>query len=133
MNSILTISVSNNTLMRIVLLGFVSFLLSIIITPLYTGMAYRYEWWKKPRANAVTGEPAKIFNQLHAEKHKRLIPTMAGIIFVVAVTIITLIANLSRSQTWLPLAGFVGAAVVGLADDIINIRGTGSGVAGLPS
>jgi phospho-N-acetylmuramoyl-pentapeptide-transferase len=41
--------------------------------------------------------------------------------------------NLERAETWLPLAAFAGAGLVGLLDDFINIRGTGKGVAGLPS
>ena len=133
MSSTLHIIVQTNTLVRIVLLGIGSFLLSMVITPIYTGLAYSYRWWKKPRETALTGEVATVFNQLHAEKHKRLIPTMAGIIFVVSVGIVTLLANLSRQETWLPLAAFGGAALVGLIDDIINIRGAGKGVAGLSS
>lgn len=115
------------------LLGFIGFALSMLITPLYTTLAYKYEWWKKPRQKAVTGEVAKVFNKLHAEKHRRHIPFMAGIVFVVTVTLVTLFANLSRSETWLPLAAFAGAGMVGLLDDVINIRGHGLGVAGLPA
>jgi phospho-N-acetylmuramoyl-pentapeptide-transferase len=58
---------------------------------------------------------------------------MAGLLFVVAVAIVTLSFNLGRTSTWLPLAAFVGAAGVGLIDDIINIRGSGAGTAGLSS
>ncbi|HLB66120.1 MAG TPA: phospho-N-acetylmuramoyl-pentapeptide-transferase [Candidatus Saccharimonadales bacterium] len=128
---IVNITVENNTLIRILLLGFLGFLLSMIVTPIYTKFAYRGKWWKKPRTNTITGEAAKVFNSLHAEKHRRLIPTMAGIIFVVSTAIVTLAANLSRSETWLPLAAFTGAGLVGLLDDIINIQGKGLGVAGL--
>ncbi len=133
MTNILTLTVHTNTLFRIVLLGFVGFIVSMIITPLYTNLAYRRQWWKKPRETAVTGEVAVVFNQLHGEKHKRQIPTMAGMIFVAAVVVVTLVANLARTETWLPLAAFAGAAGVGLIDDIINIKGSGRGVAGLPS
>ncbi len=133
MENTLHITVEIQTVIRILLLGFMGFLTSMLITPLYTTFAYRYQWWKKPRTTAVTGEPAKVFAKLHAEKHLRNIPTMAGIVFVCAVAIVTLIANLSRAETWLPLAAFAGAGSVGLLDDIINIRGTGIGVAGLPS
>ncbi|MDB5164024.1 MAG: mraY [Candidatus Saccharibacteria bacterium] len=129
----LYIVVETNTVIRILLLGFLSFLVSMLLTPVYTTLAYKFEWWKKPRTNAVTGEVAKIFTSLHAEKHKRHIPTMAGIVFVAAVGFVTLIANLSRAETWLPIAAFAGAGLVGLIDDIINIRGNGLGVAGLPS
>lgn len=129
----LNILVETETIIRILLLGFLGFLMSMLVTPLYTNLAYKYNWWKKARQTAVTGETAVVFNSLHAEKHKRHIPTMAGIVFVVAVTVVTIVANLSRSETWLPVAAFVGAGAVGLIDDIINIRGSGLGVAGLPS
>lgn len=133
MNQTLTIVVDNATLIQILGLGFLGFLVSMMITPIYTSMAFKWQWWKKPRTTAVTGEPAKVFTKLHAEKHKRHIPMMAGLIFVVSVTVVTLLLNFSRSQTWLPLAAFVGAGAVGLLDDIINIKGSGKGVAGLPS
>jgi phospho-N-acetylmuramoyl-pentapeptide-transferase len=58
---------------------------------------------------------------------------MAGIIFVTAIAVVTLLFNLDRGQTWLPLAALLGGAFVGLLDDIINVRGHGTGVAGLRS
>lgn len=125
--------IQTETLVRIFLLGFLGFSLSMFITPIYTTLAYKYQWWKKPREKSVTGEVATVFNKLHAAKHKRLIPTMAGVIFVAAVTLVTLVFNLERTETWLPLAAFVGAGFIGLIDDMINIRGSGKGVAGLPS
>jgi len=118
------IAVQTETLIRILLLGFLGFLVSMIATPIYTTLAYKYEWWKKPRTTTTTGEKAKLFTKLHAEKHKRLIPTMAGAIAVFSVCIVTVLFNLSRNQTWLPLAAFIGAAAVGLLDDIINIKGS---------
>jgi len=123
----LHIAVQTETLIRILLLGFLGFLVSMLATPIYTTLAYKGKWWKKPRTQATTGEKAKIFTKLHAEKHKRLIPTMAGAVIVFSVAVVTLAFNLSRSETWLPLAAFVGAAGVGLLDDIINIRGSGDG------
>lgn len=128
----LSLSLDTHTLVRILALGFIAFGVSMLITPVYTTLAYKYHWWKKPREAAATGEKAKIFNQLHAAKHARHIPTMAGIIAVVAVTMVTVLFNLSR-LTYLPLAAMLGAAGVGLIDDVINLRGNGSGVAGLRS
>lgn len=133
MNSTLFLAVDTDTVIRILLLGFLGFLVSMLITPVYTTSAYRWQWWKKPRDTATTGEKATMFMKLHGEKHKRLIPTMAGAVFVVAVCLVTLPFNLVREETWLPLAAFLGAASVGLLDDIINIRGDGTGVAGLRS
>jgi phospho-N-acetylmuramoyl-pentapeptide-transferase len=133
MHSTLFISVETDTIIRILLLGFLGFLVSMLITPLYTTLAYKYQWWKKPRETTTTGEKATMFMKLHGEKHKRLIPTMAGVIFVVSICVVTVLFNLSRDGTWLPLAAFLGAAGVGLLDDIINIKGDGKGVAGLRS
>ena len=131
MDTVLQFSVETTTLMRMLLLGFLGFLVSMLITPLYTTIAYKWEWWKKPRTTATTGEAASVFMKLHGAKHKRLIPTMAGAVFVIAACLVTLFFNLSREETWLPLAALAGAAMVGLLDDIINVKGNGKGVAGL--
>jgi phospho-N-acetylmuramoyl-pentapeptide-transferase len=124
----LQLTVEVDTLIRTLLLGFLGFLLSMLITPVYTTLAYKGQWWKKPRTTATTGEKATVFAKLHGEKHKRLIPTMAGGIAVAAVAIVTLAFNLDRSETWLPLAAFVGAAGIGLLDDIINLKGSNGGL-----
>jgi phospho-N-acetylmuramoyl-pentapeptide-transferase len=132
MHTTLFIAVQTDTIIRILLLGFLGFLVSMLLTPIYTTMAYKWQWWKRPRTTAVTGEKATVLMKLH-ETHKRRVPTMAGIVFVVSIVVVTMLFNLSRSGTWLPLAAFVGAAGVGLLDDVINIRGTGGGIAGLRS
>lgn len=115
------------------LLSLGSFLLAMILTPVFTLFAYRYKFWKKQRSTSTTGEVLKVFNKLHAEKFKRNIPTMAGIIGVIAIAVVTFGFNLNRAETWLPLAALLGGGAVGLLDDIINIRGQGTGVAGLRS
>jgi phospho-N-acetylmuramoyl-pentapeptide-transferase len=56
---------------------------------------------------------------------------MAGLVGVVAVTIVTWVFNLDRGQTWLPLVGFLGGSCVGAIDDSINVFGSGRGAAGL--
>ncbi len=127
----LNISLDIATIIQPFLLAFFAFAMAMAITPLYTTLAYKYEWWKKARTQAVTGEKATVYQQLHAAKHRRNIPTMAGVIFVISVLLITLVANLSRSDTWLPLAAMVGAGSIGLIDDILNIRGFGGGIAGM--
>ncbi len=133
MHDVLFISVEVDTLIRTLLLGFLGFLVSMLITPIYTTLAYKWQWWKKPRTTTTTGETATMFMKLHGDKHKRHIPTMAGAIFVAATALVTVLFNFSRDGTWLPLAAFLAAAGVGLLDDVINIRGGGGGVAGLRS
>jgi len=117
----------------IVLLTVVAFLIAMALTPVYTFMAYRYRFWKKQRTTSTTGEALEVFTKLHAEKFKRSIPTMAGAVGVLSIIVVTLALNFDYGQTLLPLVALVGGALVGLADDIINIRGGGKGVAGLRS
>ncbi|HXY18347.1 MAG TPA: phospho-N-acetylmuramoyl-pentapeptide-transferase [Candidatus Nitrosopolaris sp.] len=129
--SSLQLVVNSDNIEQIFTFGFLSFVTAMVLTPLYTTAAFSGKWWKRPRTKAITGEKAKVFQKLHAAKHQRHIPTMAGIIFILATALVTLAGNLSRSQTWLPLAAMVGAGGIGLLDDIINIRGVGGGIAGM--
>lgn len=131
MTQTINLAVDTNTLVHVLVLGFLSFVLSMLITPIYTTLAYRGKWWKQQRADAWSGGEATVYKKLHAEKHKRHIPTMAGLIFVTAITLVTLGFNLNRGQTWLPLAGMVICGLIGLIDDWMNIRGDGKGVAGM--
>lgn len=110
-----------------------SFLLAMALTPIYTYFAYRFRFWKKQRSTSTLGEKLEVFTRLHAKKFTRNIPTMAGVIGVVSITVITFFFNWDRAETWLPIAALLGGAVVGLLDDVINIRSHGTGVAGLRS
>lgn len=118
----LHIAVETETLIRMLLLGFMGFLISMIITPLYTTLAYKGQWWRKSRTSAASEASAGSTPQ--KEEEERLIPTMAGAVVVFSVCVVTLPFNLSRAETWLPIAAFAGAALVGLIDDIINLRAT---------
>lgn len=113
------------------LLALAGFLLSMVLTPIYTYFAYKYKFWKKQKKTTVDGEALPVMTKLHAHKFKHVFPTMAGLIGVVSITVITWVFNLDRSQTWLPLVGFLGGALVGVIDDVINIFGSGRGAAGL--
>lgn len=130
MSQTLHFVIHTNTLMEVLLFGFLAFALSMLITPIYTTIAYKQEWWKKQRSEAWAGGAATVYQKLHAAKHHRNIPTMAGLIFVATILIVTLCGNLTRGETWLPLAGMVGSAAIGLVDDFMNIRGT-SKIAGM--
>jgi phospho-N-acetylmuramoyl-pentapeptide-transferase len=110
-------------------LTFLAFCIAMVLTPIYTYFAYKYKFWKQKRTNSTTGEALKVVAQLSTRK--RNVPTMAGVVFIVAIVITTVLFNLDRRQTWLPLAALLGGGLVGLIDDIINVRGKGEGVAGL--
>lgn len=109
------------------ILAMASFLLAMILTPLYTNFAYKHKLWKRQKSVAVTGEKLTVMNKLHAKKIKRHFPTMAGVIMLVTVPVIVLSCNcLNRGQTWLALAAFMGGGFIGLIDDAINLFGENS-------
>lgn len=128
---VLTTAPLTKELVKMCALSGGAFTLAMILTPIYTYFAYRYRFWKRQRDEATTGEKLKVFVQLHAHKFKRNIPTMAGIVTIFSIVIITLIFNFSKNQTLLPLIALIGGGAVGLLDDIINLRGFGGGVKGL--
>ncbi len=113
----------------ILALSFLTFSLAMLLTPIYTYYAYKYKLWKRRRTHSTTGEALSIIAK--QSTRKRDVPTMAGLIVIVAAAIVTILFNLDRQQTWLPLAALLGGGFVGLIDDIINVRGKGGGVAGL--
>lgn len=129
----IAIKVLSDELTRTFILSVLAFLLAMFLTPIYTFIAYRFKFWKRQRTDSTTGEALTVFTKLHAHKFKRNIPTMAGTIFVLSIVAVTFFFNLDRRETWLPLAALAGGALVGLLDDIINVRGLGKGVAGLRS
>ena len=121
----------NDEIFQGLLLALAAFLISMALTPFYTHFAYKYKFWKKQKKTTVDGGALPIMTKLHAHKFKHVFPTMAGLVGVIAVTIVTWAFNLDRGQTWLPLVGFLGGALVGVIDDVINIFGSGRGAAGL--
>lgn len=127
----LQFSFTSQDVQQLFVFAFLAFVASMALTPIYTSAAFSGKWWKRARTTAVTGEQAKVYQKLHAAKHTRNIPTMAGMIFVLSIILVTVSGNLSRSETWLPLVAMAGAGLIGLFDDIINIRGIGGGIAGM--
>ena len=118
-----------------------AFIITIFWTPLLTHFLYKYKLGKKIR----TAETAPIMAQLH--EHKAGTPTLGGLLvwgttFILAILFYYLarwtdweifdkLNFLTRSQTLLPLGALVASAVVGLFDDILNIRGIGPNGGGL--
>ncbi len=129
----MTLEAVTTDLVHVFLLSIGAFVLAMFSTPIYTFFAYRYKFWKRQRSTSTDGKKLEVFTKLHAAKFRRNIPTMAGIIGVFSITAVTLLFNLDRAETWLPLAALVGGGIVGLIDDVINVRGLGGGVGGLRS
>ncbi len=127
--TVLTLSIAD--LSFVFWLTALSFMLAIGLTPFLTNLLYSKKVWKQPKEVAITGEKAPVYAKLHKEKHRRLVPTMAGILIWGVASLVTVIFNFDRAGTWLPLFTLVAAGLLGLLDDYVNIRSTRSGIRGI--
>ncbi len=124
----------------------VSFLVAILMAPVLIHFLYKYKAWKKkPKEKSIGGYDTPIFQKFHAMKEVST-PRMGGILIwgtVLIVSLLDVIATkifpyplsghvnfLSRSQTWLPLFTLVAASLLGLVDDIMTVRNSGSYISG---
>lgn len=126
-------------LIRILILATAAFVLAFISAPGLTRWLMRYKLGKNIRAN----NEAPIYAKLHAGKAGT--PTMGGVLIwgtvVVLISLLALVSNystllqplnfLSRSETLLPLGALLASAIVGLIDDLFNIKQRGSHGGGL--
>jgi phospho-N-acetylmuramoyl-pentapeptide-transferase len=131
---------------KVLLPAALAFLVGIAVTPTVANFLYRNKMWKpKGGKVALDGTVAEEFNRLHAESAIRPTetgtPRLGGSIIWIATLAVSaglwLLAGifpntslgdlefLSRSQTWVPLAVFALGALVGLADDLSEVRGGG--------
>ncbi len=117
-------------LTKVFVLATLSFVIAILWTPLVTRFLKKYRLGK-----SIRSEGAPIYTQLHQKKAGT--PTMGGIIIWVTVLFLAAIIFvldrltnlelfhdfnfLTRAQTLLPLGALVATAIVGAADDLLNI------------
>jgi phospho-N-acetylmuramoyl-pentapeptide-transferase len=116
-----------------------AFLIAIFLTPFATNFFYKHKMWKKKPRTADTSSVD--FQFIHTEKQEKEIstPCVGGSIIWISVLVtvflfyilsilipndlLTKLNFFSRSQTLLPLGIFVLGAILGLADDLLEING----------
>lgn len=122
-----------------------AFAVGILFAPLLTHYLYKHRVWKKvANKTALDGTPAIEFEKLRATVHtgtETSTPRMGGILIWVSVTIVTVglwalarlvpiplfekLDFLSRSQTWIPLFTLLAGALMGFANDLLDIHPSG--------
>jgi phospho-N-acetylmuramoyl-pentapeptide-transferase len=100
-------------------LAILSFAIAVVWTPILTNFLYKNKIGKRIRES----KDAPIMAKLHEKKAGT--PTMGGILVWVTTAVLTLIFNLERSSTWLPLFCLVATGIVGAVDDLMNVKGVG--------
>jgi phospho-N-acetylmuramoyl-pentapeptide-transferase len=122
---------------KILSLTSLAFIVALFATPLLTHFLYKHRLGKNIRNDGST----PIFSKLHAGKQGT--PTMGGILiwgtvsFLLAlfwfldrtlhISFFHPLNFLTRRETLLPFGAFIGASLVGLADDFLDIRNMGHG------
>ncbi len=135
-----------NSVVKVFISFSLTFIVGIFIAPFLSNYLYANKMWKKKARNeALGGGETPIFNQLHKEKEVGT-PRMGGIIIwastLITILILSLLSDifpsfatqklnfLSKNQTWLPLFALVSSSLIGLVDDLLQVKGGGGYVAG---
>ncbi|MDQ3244877.1 MAG: hypothetical protein M3P22_00820 [bacterium] len=116
-----------------------AFFIGIAITPVATHFFYKYKMWKKKTrsSTAISDE----FKDVHKDKENRelSVPCVGGIIIwssvLISIAVVYILSIIypdslfvklnffSRSQTLIPIAIFILGALLGLVDDMLEIKG----------
>ncbi len=118
-----SLSIDLHSLKFVFLLTGLSFVVAMLWTPLFTDFLFKNRLGKRIRKTAFDAKAAPIFYSLH--KGKEHTPTMGGLLIWITAAVITLVLNLDRAGTWLPLFVLVTTGVIGAIDDLMNIYGVG--------
>ncbi len=131
---------------KIILPAVLTFFIGISITPFVTDFLYKNKMWKKQvKSVASFGMSNEVFRSLHSENEVKT-PRLGGSIIWLSVLISTAIVwffskvpsmdifskleFVSRDQTWVPFAAFFFGALIGLIDDMLEIKGLGGNISG---
>ena len=126
----------------------IAFIVGLSITPFISHYLYEHKLWKKKsgKQSGIGGGGTPIFNKLHLSRETGT-PRMGGTIIWLSALITMLIVwcisqifpdheilgslnFLVPKQTYLPLFTLVTGSLIGLIDDILEVRGTGTYLAG---
>jgi phospho-N-acetylmuramoyl-pentapeptide-transferase len=123
------LSILTADLQRVLAYLFVAVTVGFIGAPLLTDFLYKNRIGKRLRQHGVDGKETPIFSKLHGSKAGT--PIMGGLLFWVVTAVITVLFNLNRAETWLPLFALVLAGGIGAIDDLMNVAGKGHNGGGL--
>lgn len=133
-------------ILKVIVPGFLTFLIGIGLTPFVASFLYKHKLWKRRSRAIETSSEAKdeinpLFKELHNEEDELRTPRIGGVIVWSSVLLTILIFwvvsrflslperevfdFLSRGQTWLPIFTLVVGSLLGLADDLLQIFGRG--------
>ncbi|MEO8637654.1 MAG: phospho-N-acetylmuramoyl-pentapeptide-transferase [Candidatus Taylorbacteria bacterium] len=102
-------------LAKIIGFSILSCILAFAWSPALTFILYKYKITRRDTFDPTLG--------LESRKSKANVPVMGGILIIATVAVITMLANWSRSFTWVPVGVMLLSALLGGVDDLLNIFG----------
>ena len=130
---------------KVLTAGSSAFILAFASTPLLTHFLYKHKLWRpNVRSKSIDGKNVPIFKKFHSQGEVH-IPRFGGLLIWVTALFLSYLffflskTNiwffeklnfLSRSQTWLLLFALVSGSLVGLLDDILQVKGKGKYIGG---
>lgn len=112
-----------------------SFLIVVLTTNKFTLLLKKLQFGQQIKEETVDGKEASLFKELH--KHKKNTPTMGGVLIwgsVIIVALVTLILQqlgfsqfslINRNETYVALFTLLSFGILGLIDDIFNVKKIG--------
>ncbi len=126
--------------LKVVIPAVLTFFIGILITPFFTNFFYKHKMWKK--SSRAMSDTSAEFAKMHNGDKEISTPRIGGMIIWVSVILTAVIIYLvsvifptdtneklnflSRNQTLIPFATLILAALIGLADDLLQIFGKGN-------
>jgi len=130
---------------KIFVLGVLSFGLAFWMAPILSRFLHKHQLWRKEvREKSIDGKDLTYFQKFHKEGETK-IPRFGGLLVwispLILVILFWLLAQtgigwfekmnfLSREQTWLLFFALIVAALLGLADDVLQVQGKGKYIGG---
>ena len=124
-----------NNLIQILSFTLATFVITMALYPIYIKLLRKRKAGKTIRSNTATWEKSEIFAKLH--EHKAWTPTMWWWLFLLMMVLMVFISRVfqktwitnyylwNRQETYIILFWFFSMWLIGLIDDILNIRNIG--------
>ncbi len=127
---------------RALFLSAFTFVLAMVVMPKFINFIYRHKLWrKKEKDRGIDGRKLEVVSKFHSGKATS-VPRVGGlIVWIIPLAVILFVFLwdavaptkwnfLNDSWVGLPLVVLIAASLVGLFDDLLQIRGTGRYVGG---
>ena len=106
-------SVNSTDLFSILVYFSISFLIAWFATPFLTDFLYKNRIGKKIRDVDYASKKTPIFSKLHQAKENT--PTLGGVLIWGTASIVTFVANFTRTGTLLPVFTLIALALLALS------------------